>query len=473
MDRAQTLLIILLVIYMVVNPPMDVRLAGDENVYFLMGREVLRGSVPYRDFFFAHPPAMLYVLASSFMLLGTTWRAGTLVAALVNLGLLVGCYRLCARLHGPRAAVLASALLLGSRSFMFAAQTDGNALSLLFVVLALERHLARKDLSAGLLCGVAVLTKLFAVMVVPVILFDMLATGRSRRSVSRFIAAFVALTLPVTVLFVHLAGMDAVTGPVVIYHLQKEPIPLNERLGVIVGFLSSHPLALVAGLAAIRLHGRTRPGPVMLLFLLLSLFILVQKNILIQYLVYPLALLTVLAGRALDEVTERGDLAAVVLVLVLCLNLVWTVQWQWARFASSQFGDAVTVFADRVRATTTPEETVFGHSVAAATVAFLADRSMSSNVMDVFYARITSGMMDSSDLIGTIEGGRTRYLVLKGRRSAQGEDFFIPGIGGDPEFAASVQERWRTIDVRPMDADGILVLLEPRDSGSVPPLTAS
>ena len=36
---------------------------GDENVYYYMGKLISEGKVPYRDFFLAHPPLHIYIIA--------------------------------------------------------------------------------------------------------------------------------------------------------------------------------------------------------------------------------------------------------------------------------------------------------------------------------------------------------------------------------------------------------------------------
>ena len=36
---------------------------GDENVYFYMSDAILRGFIPYKDFFFADPPFFIYMMA--------------------------------------------------------------------------------------------------------------------------------------------------------------------------------------------------------------------------------------------------------------------------------------------------------------------------------------------------------------------------------------------------------------------------
>src|SRR3989338_974374 len=43
---------------------------SDENTYYKMGQLVAEGQVPYRDFFFAHPPLQIYIYAVAFKVFG-------------------------------------------------------------------------------------------------------------------------------------------------------------------------------------------------------------------------------------------------------------------------------------------------------------------------------------------------------------------------------------------------------------------
>ena len=43
---------------------------GDENVYYYMGKLVSEGKVPYRDFFYAHPPLHIYLIALIYKVFG-------------------------------------------------------------------------------------------------------------------------------------------------------------------------------------------------------------------------------------------------------------------------------------------------------------------------------------------------------------------------------------------------------------------
>jgi hypothetical protein len=52
---------------------------NDEYFYLMMGREILDGKLPYRDFFSAHMPLMLYPIAASFWLFGVSVASGKII----------------------------------------------------------------------------------------------------------------------------------------------------------------------------------------------------------------------------------------------------------------------------------------------------------------------------------------------------------------------------------------------------------
>src|SRR3989338_10215315 len=43
---------------------------GDEDVYYYMGKMISEGKIPYRDFFFAHPPLHIYLTALVYKVFG-------------------------------------------------------------------------------------------------------------------------------------------------------------------------------------------------------------------------------------------------------------------------------------------------------------------------------------------------------------------------------------------------------------------
>src|SRR3989344_8868543 len=43
---------------------------SDEHIYFYMGKMISRGFLPYNDFFHAHPPLKVYIIALIFKIFG-------------------------------------------------------------------------------------------------------------------------------------------------------------------------------------------------------------------------------------------------------------------------------------------------------------------------------------------------------------------------------------------------------------------
>lgn len=442
MNTYTKLFIVLLVICAWINAPTTIPRPSDENIYFFMARDVLRGSVPYRDFFFAHPPVMLLVIATSFMLFGTTWQVGTAVATVVNVSLLMVCFHLGRRQFGARAGLLACAVLLSSPLFLASAETSGNALALLFAMAALERHLARRPVAAGLLCGIAVLTKLFAVVTFPVILFDL----RFRRGAAiRFLLPFLAVTVPVAIVLAAISGPHEMLTQTVLFHMKKEPFPLAVRGRVLWDFLRLNALAVVAALPSLIDRKRQRLGALPGFLALVIILILVQRRIFLQYLLFPLIPLAVFAGASLDRWISRGRGATALVVTVLVAAFLWNAPHYMAVRSDHPFGRVLIEYAQHARAHSNPDERVFGHAIAAPTLAFLSDRRISGDEIDTNYVRITSGIIPLERFIEAVTSDPTRYVVLVAKRNERPDGevhLHFAGLGNDPAFRRFVLDEY-------------------------------
>jgi len=442
MNNTSKLLILLLVICAWINAPTSIPRPSDENIYFLMSRDTLRGSVPYQDFFFAHPPVMLIIITTFFMFLGTTWLTGTAVAMIVNVSFLAVFFRLARRYYNERAALMSCALLLGSHGFLISGQTDGNVLALLFAMAALERHYARRPIPAGILCGIAVLTKLFTVVTLPVILFDL--WGR-RGAATKFLVAFLVVTVPVGCALAYIAGPHQVVEQMVLFHMQKEPFPLEVRARVLREFLSYNALIVLAAIPSLIERKKGRPMAIPAFLTLVSLLILVQKRILPQYLIYPLVPLALLAGGTFNRWSYRGKRTEALIIVLLVASFIWTAPYHLAARTNHPFGHVLLEYSRYVRSHSNPDERVFGHAIAAPTLAFLSDLEISGNELDSNYLRIKSGVMTPERLIEAVSIHRTRYIVLVAKRIPKADgnhELRFPGIGNDPTFRDHVLGRY-------------------------------
>ena len=92
---------------------------GDENVYFYMGKLITEGKVPYRDFFYAHPPLHVYLIALVYKIFGfniVALKLIPLVSALISSFFI---FKIAKEKFGNLEATISSLLFMFSYSVMF------------------------------------------------------------------------------------------------------------------------------------------------------------------------------------------------------------------------------------------------------------------------------------------------------------------------------------------------------------------
>lgn len=191
----------------------------DEGFALLNGERVLRGEIPYLDFWTVYPPGQSYALSAVFSLFGPSLAAARLYDTLVRFSLVVGLFLIGRRIApAPAAAACAAlvALLLGTTSFYCYAVFPALSLAA-FALLAQMQYMAtgrRRWLAAsGVLTGAVALFRADvgvytgAAVTLGLILFVML---ERRRSPAALAAAARAAGM-------YLGSAAAVAGPLYLY----------------------------------------------------------------------------------------------------------------------------------------------------------------------------------------------------------------------------------------------------------------
>ena len=177
---------------------------ADEGIYLLNAKSVLNGYLPYHDFFYPQMPLLPYVYGLWMKLFGVSWYAGRILSALlaVALGLIV--FDHAARLTGSRPLGILAVSLYGSSTLCLAwlspAKTFSLATFLLFASYAVvfSRLHRWKYFLSGLLLGLAIDTRLYLVVVVPLLLFHLVRseTEDRRVQIARFTVGLSLALLP-------------------------------------------------------------------------------------------------------------------------------------------------------------------------------------------------------------------------------------------------------------------------------------
>jgi hypothetical protein len=209
---------------------------SDESIYFYMAlRTAFGGLVPYRDYFFAHPPLHLafavvalklgaLIHGAAAMVDPSEWRdAGAALVTVKWIGLVSGAvggaciYRAVRRVSGALEALIAGTAFLLSPDLLHGFFT-GVAEGLMFAALGLERSLAGRDRQAGLALAAGCLVAMYVAPCGLAVWLVLLAFAPRR-------ARTLALWTAVPLLLVHGIFLLAVGRPywdgVFAYHLHK------------------------------------------------------------------------------------------------------------------------------------------------------------------------------------------------------------------------------------------------------------
>lgn len=154
--------------------------AGDENIYFYMAERAAHGVLPYRDFFFAHPP--IHLLPGALV----AW-VGAPLGALKALPMLAAgvagifVWRAARRHLGAVEAVVALAAFLFAHDLLRASSHyTGANVAVAFLAVGLDALLARRDRTAGAFLALAGLTAIYTVPIAVVLAAVRFAEDRRR-----------------------------------------------------------------------------------------------------------------------------------------------------------------------------------------------------------------------------------------------------------------------------------------------------
>ncbi len=213
----------------------------DENIYYYMAARMAHGELPYRDFFFAHPPVHLLVPALIFSVTGFSVQVAKSIPVMAQLAAAVCLYLALRRTSRGLAFLSVLVMLTTYELLMGSTDMNGENLMTAFLMAALLLGVRRRYLLSGVLAGLALGSGLYALAAVLALLAAAALT--SRRAGARFglgvLAGFVGVSLP----FIVIGGAGFFKG-VFAYHFAK-PTRGSDHVPV---FGSPNPFAMLGAL---------------------------------------------------------------------------------------------------------------------------------------------------------------------------------------------------------------------------------
>src|SRR3989338_8608476 len=178
---------------------------GDENVYYYMGKLIAEGKLPYKDFFYAHPPLQIYLIALIYNIFGfniVALKAVPLISTLISAFFI---FKIAKR-FGNSAAITASLLFLFSYSAMFnSVFSFGIDVATMFLVIGAYFLWNKSNgILAGLFFGLAGITRLLSL--IPIFIIFALVLLSTRKNFLKLSSGFLIIFLLINGLFILFLG---------------------------------------------------------------------------------------------------------------------------------------------------------------------------------------------------------------------------------------------------------------------------
>lgn len=423
---------------------------SDGNAYLYMAKLVADGAVPYRDFFYASPPLIVYAAAWVGTIGGFSWRIFGWLPVLLTAADAVIIYCLGftsrSRLTGLAAAIgyLFSFVVLATTDFY-----SGVHLSLTLTLLGALAWQRSYPFGGGVLIGFGMLGKLYMAVLFGALV---LAAAAARRwsEVVRLLAGGGLVLAAAAALFWWLAG-QAIIDQVVLNHLAKiEGIP-KER---IAAFFVRHDALLLLG-ALLALAARQRPPVLVLAPMAAAAFFLLFRDVYYLHLKMLAPWLALLAGWAVAPLEFRWRgltltgwrvAGAAALVIFVGSGLVQYVREQAHAAVITDFAAIV----ETVRRLTPPGQPLYGDFTVTPLLALAADRPVFNSYADINPIYFATGVFNYKQRAAEIARAQVRTIITKSVVAPDGRI-----VGGQERVlpASFFSEHCRRARVFPLERD--------------------
>lgn len=403
---------------------------GDENAYFYMAKLMAGGKLFYRDFFFAHPPLQLLLLAAIYALFGFNFVLLKLSAALpVLLGagfLYHQFWRRRDRLGGVFFLIV---FLFNYELLKISTHPFGLNLTILFIMLSLYFFLEGRVFPCGLFWGLAAVTGLYALPWGLIPAASYFFEKDRWRNWSKFLGGFVLTFGAVNFIFI-LLFQEKYTTPVYLYHFLK---PRGRELvaDVFIQVIRRNFLLFFLPFLYIWSPKSLRTTAVLAGGLVYLLFLGVLNPLFTQYFMLPLPFLAWVGAKSLSQSIRkfstplaRGGQALICLLLVTGFTAdgfsVGGTLDNLRRYIIHERGtdfQNLRACTDFILENSTSGDLLFGHVTTVPLLALLTGRDIALDLVDTNHMRFKAGIADLQETLDKLEKEpRLKFFIIQESR---------------------------------------------------------
>jgi Gpi18-like mannosyltransferase len=352
---------------------------SDENFYFNVARNIAQGKVPYKDFFFAHPPLQIYALALLYKIFSESLILGkffTLILSSLSALLL---FLIAREVSNESSAFFVSLLFLISPPWIaFSTISYGMWESMAFLLLSFYLFLKKRFIPSTIFFVLAFLFRYTAALYFPI--FLLVSYLEKKRILTIFLKFFIP-SLIALIFLIFLFGKEYIYQTL-FYHSLKAPFQSKvQYFGMGTFFIF---LALISTLVGVLKKDKFIISLALFPFFIDMALLLGLKIIFYHYFLLSVPFYLISFSRVMRFKYSSVILATLILLFISYTHNLQTFDYYLNPVHSKKFA----YIANIVEKNTSKDNEIFGEPVMTNYVSFVTGRKIASDYFDSYIQRL-------------------------------------------------------------------------------------
>jgi len=373
------ILILILLAFAVVKLLFVHPVFSDENFYFNVAKNISYQNLPYRDFFFAHPPIQVFILSSIYKIFGISFTIGKLIAMVYSSACVLLTYTITKKLFGIKSAFFASMLFVASPPFIiFSDIFYGMWETMLYLLLSMLFILKRNLFTSSTFFILAIFTRYIAFFYIPIALTILYLR---KLEIAKF--TFFTITLAI-ILFLSFttAFKSNYINQTLTYHLSKN------RVWQIDQYLSIGLFFIILGILSVAIGTKTKNNYMKLIglnvIIIDVLLLLSLKEIYYHYFLLSAPFYLIASSNIFNLDYNITKFTIFVVLLLSLIHNYQTIDF----YLNPSYAKKFYFITNLISMSTYSNNKIFGEPVMTNYVSFTTGRKISGNYIDSYIQHI-------------------------------------------------------------------------------------
>jgi 4-amino-4-deoxy-L-arabinose transferase-like glycosyltransferase len=380
---------------------------SDENFYFNAAKAFISGSIPYKDFFFAHPPFQLFLLGVIFKIFGTSFLIAKLVPLAFSTLSFILVFFVGRNFFDEKTAFVSAIIFLIVPQFISFSLIDvGIFETMTFLLLSLFFYSKDKVIFSAIFFAISIY---FRYLVAPFLLVFYIFDKKRFRQF--FLYSF-AIAVSLFAIFYLIFGFNYVRDTIFFQILSKTSLGISSEFNfpLLKSNLEFDFPLIIFSLVAIVLGLRKKEKLLALLAALpiafdVALFLII-KNPVYQYFLFSLPLYALVAGRLFVKINDKiiRILIFGVIFFSIFSNII-TIDYFLNPLHSKKYFE----IADFIARNSIKSDKIVGEPSVASFVAFTQNVSIPIKYTDLFIGHVM--FEGPSDFISVMNNEKPKFFI--------------------------------------------------------------